>query len=272
MKQHIRSNKSDSDTSVRSTSTSVAVQENLTVGIGGVLVQGNVEGNIYVENKKMEVNADHGAVVNVYDGSPRIKKRGVVPQPTRPLRGFVNRSNELKQLEQIIKDSDVATVLGLDGIGKTALLKQIANSSATQSLPDGVLFIEGIDEKGQALGFEDVIQRLFDKSFESDPHLKVNFDTAQTYLGKLKSLVVLNGLDLPVASLSRMPDLYPRSAVMIESNQWIDDDISEEIRLGPLPRNEALILLTTKAKVKLDDDTRPILDSICTLLADVPLT
>jgi tetratricopeptide (TPR) repeat protein len=219
----------------------------------------------------MEVNADHGAIVNVYDGPPQIKKREVVPQPTRPLRGFVNRSNELKQLEQIIKDSDVATILGLDGMGKTALLKQVANSSTAQSLSDGVLFMEGIDEKGQALGFEDVIQRLFDKSFESNPPLKVNFDTAQTYLGNLKSLVILNGLDLPVASLSRMPDLYPRGAVMIESNQWIDDDISEEIRLGPLPRNEALLLLATKAKVKLDTDTRTILDAICTLLADVPL-
>jgi len=271
MKQHMKSNKRDSDRSDLPGSTSVAVQDNLTVGNRGVLVQGNVDGSIYVENKMMEVNADHGAVVNVYDDSPRVKKREVVPQPTRPLRGFVNRSNELKRLEQIITDSEVATIHGMDGMGKTVLLKQAANSGAAQTLPDGVLFMEGIDENGQALGFEDMIQRLFDKSFESNPPLKVNFDVAQTYLSNLKPLVVLNGLDLPITSLSRMPDLYPHGALLIEANEWIDDDVSEGIRLDPLPRNEALILLATKASLKLDDNTRPDLDSICTFLADVPL-
>ncbi len=237
----------------------------------GVLVTGNVEGDIQVVNKKIEVSADHGAVVNVYDTLPRVKKRDVVPQPTRPLRGFVNRTNELKRLSQIIAASEVVTLQGMDGMGKSALLKQAANSSAARALPDGVLFMEGVDERGQALGFEDLIQRLFDKSFESEPHLKVNFDTAQTYLGNLKSLVVLNGLDLSAYSLSRMVDLYSQSAVLIESNEAVDDDLSEEIRLGPLPRTESIELLVAKLGVTLDDDTRPILDSICVLLADVPL-
>jgi hypothetical protein len=171
MKQTIRSNKVNVGRSDQAVSGAVAVQERLTVGEGGVLVRGNVEGSIYVENKKMEVHADHGAIVNVYDAPPRVKKRDVTPHPVRPLRGFVNRSNELRQLEHIISGSEVATIHGLDGMGKTALLKQAANSRAVQGFPDGVLFMEGIDDGGYALGTEDVIQRLFDKSFESEPHL-----------------------------------------------------------------------------------------------------
>jgi len=252
-------------------SSAVAVRENLTVGAGGVLVKGNVEGNIQILNKKMEVNADHGAVVNVYDTPPRVKRRDAIPQPKRKIRGFVNRSNELKRLEQIINSSEVATIHGMDGIGKSALLRQAANSTAARILPDGVLFMEGIDEHGQVLGIEDVIQRLFDKSYESEPHLKVNFDVAQTYLGTLKSLVVLNGLNLPITSLSRMPDLYPQSAMLIESYQSMDDDISDEINLGPLPRTEAIELLAAKADISPDDGLQPVLDSICALLADVPL-
>jgi hypothetical protein len=271
MKQMPTSTKVDPGKSYQVRSKTVAAQEKLSVGAGGVLVKGNVEGDIQVVNKKIEVNADHGAVVNVYDTPPRVKKRDAVPQPKRPIRGFVNRTNELKRLEQIINAKEAATIYSMDGMGKSALLRQAMNSGAAQTLPDGVLFMDGIDEHGQMLGTEDVIQRLFDKSFESEPPLKVNFESAQTYLGNLNTLVVLNGLDLPIASLSRMPDLFPHAAVLMESNQSVNDEISEEIRLGPLPRMESIALLVAKAQVSPDDRVQPILDSICALLADVPL-
>jgi hypothetical protein len=271
MKSHIRSNNLNPDQVDRAGSNIVAVQEKVTVGAGGVLVQGNVEGNIQVLNKKIEVHADHGAVVNVYDDQPRVKKRDAAPKAVRPLRGFVNRTNEIKQLERIISGGEVATIHGIDGMGKTALLKQAANSQAAQRMQDGVVFIEGIDEQGQTLGADDVIQRLFDKSFESEPRLKVNFDIAQTYLSNIKPLVVLNGLDLPVASFSRLPDLYPRGAILMESVFWIDDDRSVGVRLGPLPRVEAIELFATKAGITPEDTLQPILDSICALMADVPL-
>jgi len=271
MRLTTRSNKVEAAPSEQSGAGAIAVEEYVRVGASGVLVQGNVEGSIYVENKHMAVHADHGAIVNYYDAPPRVKKRDVAPQPTRPLRGFVNRTRELDQLERIITGGEMATVYGLDGMGKTALLKQAANGRAAGALPDGVLFLEGIDEAGRALGTEDVIQRLFDKSYESEPRLKVNFDVAQTYLSNLRPLVVLNGLDLPVTALVRIPDLYPRGAVLIESNFWIDDDRSASIRLESLPRAEAIQLLAAKAGSPPDDETLPVFDSICALLSDVPL-
>jgi hypothetical protein len=159
----------------------------------------------------------------------------------------------------------------MDGMGKSALLRQIANGQAARAMPHGVIFLEGIDERGQALGVEDVIQRLFDKLFESEPPLKVNFDIAQTYLSNTRPLVILNGLNLSAVSQSRMVDLFPRGTVLIESNQLLESDTVEVIELGPLPRAEAIELLVAKADVTLDDASRPTLDAICALLADVPL-
>ncbi|HEU0297142.1 MAG TPA: hypothetical protein VFR47_30660 [Anaerolineales bacterium] len=138
-------------------------------------------------------------------------------------------------------------------------------------MPHGVMFLEGIDERGQALGAEDVIQRLFDKLFESEPPLKVNFDIAQTYLSNTRPLVILNGLNLPAVSQSRMADLFPRGTVLIESNQLLESDTAEVIELGPLPRAEAIELLVAKAGVVLDNASESILDTISALLADVPL-
>lgn len=271
MKQSIASYKTDSGSTGQISAGSVAVQDSVAAGPGGVAVKGNVEGDIQVTNKKIEVNADHGAVINFYDARPRVKQRDVVPQPTRPLRGFVNRVNELQRLDQIVVAGEAVVIHGMDGMGKSALLKQIANGQAARAMPHGVMFLEGIDERGQALGAEDLIQRLFDKLFESEPPLKVNFDIAQTYLSNTKPLVILNGLNLPAVSQSRMADLFPRGTVLIESNQLLERDTAEVIEVGSLPRAEAIELLVTKADVTLDDASESILDTICALLADVPL-
>jgi len=271
MKQTIASDKVDSRSIDQISAGAVAVQDSVAAGPGGVAVKGNVEGDIQVTNKKIEVNADYGAVVNFYDAHPRVKQRDVVPQPTRPLRGFVNRVNELKRLDQIVAAGEAVVIHGMDGMGKSALLRQIANGQAARAMPHGVIFLEGIDERGQVLGVEDVIQRLFDKLFESEPPLKVNFDIAQTYLSNMRPLVILNGLNLPAVSQSRMADLFPRGAVLIESNQLLESDTVEVIELGTLPRAEAIELFVAKAGVTLDDASRPTLDAICALLADVPL-
>lgn len=271
MKQSTISNTIDPALIGQIGSGAVAVQDSVAAGAGGVAVKGNVAGGIQVTNKQMEVHADHGAVVNLYDAPPRVKKRDVVPQPTRPLRGFVNRTNELRRLDQMITANEAALICGMDGIGKSALLKQIANSEAARAMPDGVVFLEGIDEHGERLGPEDVIQRLFDKLFESEPRLKVNFDIAQTYLSNTRPLVILNALNLLPTSTARMADLFPLGAVLIESNQWLDSDTAEQVKLGPLPRNEAIALLATKADINLDQAESTTLDAVCALLADVPL-
>ena len=271
MNQSIASDKVDPGLIGPIGSGAVAIQDSVAAGAGGVAVKGNVEGDIQVTNKKIEVNVDHGAVVNFYDAPPRVKQRDAIPQPTRPLRGFVNRVNELKRLDQIVAAGEAVVILGMDGMGKSALLKQIANSKTARAMPGGVVFIEGIDELGRALGAEDVIQRLFDKLFESEPPLKVNFDIAQTYLSNTRPLVILNGLNLPAVSQSRMADLFPRGTVLIESNQLLESDTAEMIELGPLPRAEAIELFVAKAGVVLDNAAESILDTICALLADVPL-
>ena len=154
-----------------------------------IIVQGNVEGNIIKGDNNFVVNTNHGTIIRQEALAPR--RIGLSPKPPRKPAGFVGRKSELQQVEEWIADNAPVLIHGVDGIGKTSLIKQAANSEAAKSQPDGVVFIEGVDSEGKLLEFDDLIQRLFEALFESQPRLKVDLASARTYLSNTRPLVLL---------------------------------------------------------------------------------
>ena len=108
----------------------------------------------------------------------------------------MGRRRELKQVEELITESKAVIIQGVDGIGKTSLIKEAANSESARSQPDGVVFVDALDEAGKLLEFGDLVQRIFDALFESQPHQKVDLASARTYLSNTKPLVLLNSIAL----------------------------------------------------------------------------
>ncbi len=233
-------------------------------------VHGNVSGSIVAGDNNFVVNTNHGTIV-YKQAAPRVKLRDSAPLPPRPPRNFVGRANELARLENIVKANEAAVIHAPDGMGKSALIKQAANGDAARALPHGVVIVEAVDERGEALGPDDVIQRLFDALFESDPPLKVNATTARTYLSSTRPLVLLDGLSLPPALLNALPDLFPKGALLITAARAPSGDATERVKLDSLPRAEAMTLLMTRTDVTVSEANRGLLDSICALLSDVPL-
>src|SRR5687767_12750134 len=130
----------------------MAVSANIQVG-------GNVDGNIVVGNNNFIVNTNHGTIVYKQD-APQVRLRQFSPKPPRAPRGFVNRTDELAKLERWIADKEIVLLHAPDGMGKTSLLKQAANSAAAVGMPNGVLFLENVNMDGDALGPTDILQRL----------------------------------------------------------------------------------------------------------------
>src|SRR3990172_5724350 len=242
----------------------------VTAGAGGVAVAGNVAGSIVIGDNNFVVNTNYGTIVYKQAAHP-VRPRDAIPQPPRAPRRFVGRKNELAQLSRMIAASEAVMLFGPDGAGKTTLLKQVAAGDAARAMPNGVVMIEGIDERGEALGIEDVIQRLFDALFESSPPLKVNATTARTYLSNTRPLVILDGLNIPSTSLSQLPDLIPQGALLVAATRSPSGDVLQSMKVGPLSRDESIQLLSARASMALDDTTRPMLEAMCALLADVPL-
>jgi hypothetical protein len=233
-----------------------------------VTVAGNVEGDIIVGNHNFKVNTNYGTIV-YQQAPPQVRMRDMAPQPPRAPRGFVDRAGEIGQLGRAIAAREAATLFGPDGAGKSALLRQVAASEAARAMPHGVVLLEGVDEAGQALGPADVVQRLFDALFESRPRLKVDATTARTYLSNTQPLVILNGIRLPAGIAAALPDLFPQGALLIESSDAPVGEATQPVRLGPLPRDDAMQLLAARANLTNAD--RKALDALCALLADMPL-
>ena len=229
-----------------------------------IIVQGNVEGNIIKGDNNFVVNTNHGTIIRQEALAPR--RIGLSPRPPRKPAGFVGRKNELQQVEAWIADCAPVLIHGMDGIGKTSLIKQAANSEPAKTQPDGVIFLEGVDTEGKLLEFDDLIQRLFDTLFESQPRLKVDLASARTYLSNTKPLVLLNSLSFPADKLSQLADLFPDSPILIATESNDTPDTFESISLGPLSQEESLSLFASLPSA----NDQAILSQVAALLENVP--
>ena len=231
-----------------------------------ISIAGNVEGNIVVGDNNFVVNNNHGTIIH-QQAAPPVQKKSVSPQPPRKPRSFVGRQRELNEVDNLITARTPVIVHGIDGIGKTSLLKQAANSESARSQPDGVLFLEGLDEDGKLLEFGDLTQRLFNALFDTQPgQLKVDHASARTYLSNTQPLVVLNSITLPANDLDKLADLFPNAPIVLATEGMAQSEAYESILLGPLAREDALSLLITSTKV----DDQETLSKIATLLENVP--
>ena len=259
-------------TGARSTSTSPnsgTTSSNVAVNIE---VGGDVPGNIIVGDNNLinTYHTIHGNVIN-YHTPPAVKPRDMKPNPPRAPRVFIGRDPELKSLEEQIKVGEPVLIHGPDGIGKTTLIKQAANSEPAKSMPEGVLFMEEMGEPATSARYQDIIQQLFDALFESNPRFKADELTARTYLSNTSPLIILDRYDIQKSSLEKLTDLFPRGAIVATNRSALYSDTFDSIEILPLARDESLKLLSTRSGVDNNPANSALLNDACELLGDVPL-
>lgn len=230
-----------------------------------IRVEGNVAGSIVLGDNTFVVHSNHGTMIYKH-AAPQVRLRPFAAQPPSAPRGFINRSAELSRLEDWIASNETVLIHAPDGLGKTALLRQAANSQAARAMPHGVIWLEPPGFESQSLGADDVFQQLFDALFESDPPLKVDSVTARTYLSNTRPLVVLDEVPLPPMLQRSLPDLIPQGAFLLSADLPLGGDF-QRLPLGPLPRDESAQLLAERAGIEPGET----LKYICGLLEDVSL-
>lgn len=235
-----------------------------------IQVGGNVEGSIVIGDNNFVVNNNHGTIV-YKEAQPQVRLRSMAPRPPRAPRTFTGRERELAALNDLIADRAPVLMTGADGIGKSYLLKRVANEEAAQELPNGVVFLEGIDPSGTALAWDDLQQLLFDALFESDPPLKVTFASARTYLSNTSPLVLLDNVHIPADAMDNLADLFPQAPILAVPTSAPDSEVFEPFKVDLLAMPDAIELLAARAKIDLAEADTAVLEKVCTLLNRLPL-
>ncbi|MER5220658.1 AfsR/SARP family transcriptional regulator [Streptomyces flaveus] len=174
------------------------------------------------------------------------------------VRRFTGRQQELASLDRLLKEPyqphapAVATIVGVGGVGKTALAVHWA-SQAAERFPDGQLFadLRGYDEENPPVSTSAVLDRFLRALGIPGPQIPEEPDERaalfRSLLSTRRMLIVLDN----VRSFAQLRNLLPgggRSVVLATGREALDDVTGDytalPIRLRVLPPTEATTLLT----------------------------
>lgn len=159
---------------------------------------------------------------------------------------FVGRTEELKELENGIKENQIAFVIGSGGIGKTEFVKKYIETHQHQY--DAVVFVRYQDSVIEAIGqikikgfsgtYDEKLNLLHDLCNDSILFVLDNFDVALEKSNDLNTLLGF-GCDTIITSRTDFSEIYPKCSL---------------IRLGGLSNNELKRVFVNEANVCLSSD------------------
>ena len=231
---------------------------------GRIITLGGVAG--MSGNTAVSVHSQHGTIVSAA-APPAIARLEAMPRPPRPLRSFLNREREMRALAAELRPRQGAWVRGPLGAGISAVLRQAANSEAAKQLPDGVVLLNSTVDPAN---LDDAVQEIFERFYRSSLPVKVSADSARSFLGGLRALLILDRLPLPADDLAALADTLAESAVLIAADGPAPDTLLD-VTLGALPRTQATSLIGTEAGFEINLSNVMLLDRICAALVDLPL-
>jgi hypothetical protein len=231
-------------------------------------IQGDVSGQIAVGSYINQFKDLNGCNITILpaDDRPSLKRHG---QPTnikpRPPGLFLDRTIEVERIKNAVRHDQPMTLSGATGVGKTTLLKQLAQLTLTDLYQDGIYFLPAYNLK-----LDDLLQCLFSAFYESSIAIKPDRAQIQIALQEIRALVLIDDLMLTRDEIQIVLDIAPKCGFVISSNLQGFQSESETILLSGLPDQEALILFEKNFGRELIGDEKQLVSEICHLLQGNP--
>jgi len=184
-----------------------------------------------------------------------------LPHARPPILG---RDKELELARRAIASGVPAEFYGPSGIGKTALLSDLAHNPGT-GWKDGVVHAH---IGGQLL--EDVLQWLFEVFWKTKPSWAPGPLLAREYLRELRTLVILDDVGFSAEEAAGLADASGHPAFLLASREPHLDPTPESAPLRGLPVAAAVSTFERCLNRSLDDGERDAVTDLVERLACVP--
>ncbi len=232
-------------------------------------MDGAISGQIAVGRYLLQVGEPCGAVVHE---ASRAERAHIRPRPTpivlRPklIRGLLDRQTELALALSALDASLPIEVSGEPGIGKTAILRQLAYHSRATAFVDGIVYLTA-----RNLSSDDLLQLIFEAFNESDEPCQPTAAEIRRGLQEKQALILLDDVHLKQDELERVLDIAPQSAFVVSTRERCLWGEVRSLPLKGLPVEDAVLLLEREIERPLDATERASAASLCAAIDGHPL-
>src|SRR5262249_36682521 len=232
-------------------------------------IYGAVTGQIAVGRYVLQIGERCGAVVRE---ASRAERAHIRPRPTpilrrpRLIRGLLDRRTELAAAVSALDAGLPIEASGESGIGKTAVLRQLAHHPRAASFVDGIVYLSARHQSPV-----DLPQLIFEAFYESDEICKPTEAEIRRGLQEKQALILLDDVHMAQEELEQVLDIAPRSTFAVATRErclW--GEVRSLVLVG-LPVEDATLLLEREIERSLDVTERSAAASLCASLGGHPL-
>lgn len=240
--------------------------------MANISIGGNVTDSVMVfgnDNYVVKIGDVNGGIVNIIKPADK-PKYSARPAPViikpRFFPSLLNREHEFEAIKKAAQVLSPVSVWGQAGIGKTSFIRHLAHTLDTGSFTSGIIYLNTA-----SLGYEDVLQALFDSFFDSDPSYKPTTTGILHELQNIKALIFLDDLQIGREESISLLDATPKSLFILSSAErslWGEGEI---IPLRGLPESESIKLFEKELSRPLNEQEKTVVSKICSALQGHPL-
>jgi hypothetical protein len=214
-----------------------------------VRVGGTVSGQLAIGDHIVMIHAEHGSTVAMGPGEPpRVQRRRRPVGRPLPRRGpeLLGRDAEVARVRQALDDGLPVQVFGTPGIGKSALLRQVAAGCAAEGRD--VVFLSAA-----GLTLEDLVQELFQACYDAENY-RPEPDRLRRLMGSIQALLVVDDFAGAAGDLAALLDCAPACDVLVASASRSLGGDGFALALPGLAEEASLALLTRELRRPLRED------------------